>query len=124
MAADSVAGSVLGHIIDVWGKVTTTFAGALTKPTTLEFPKFRPTPPPHPVILALGLLFLPSDYFGSKRNPDEMEWYKKNRHLLTKGTKTVEDLKKKYPLSHKTGGKVKEHDGKKKVAETNLDIKI
>lgn len=92
MAADSVAGSVVGPIVDVWGKIAATFAGALTKPTTLEFPKFRPTPPPHPFILAIGLLFLPADYFGPKRDPDEMKFLREHPYVMSKKHKVGDKL--------------------------------
>ena len=92
MAADTTGG-VMGPIVDIWRSVTTTFTGVMTMPkTTFEFPKFRPTPPPNPFILAAGLFLLPSNYFDPKRPTDEMEWYRNNRHLLAK--------------KHKLGGKL------------------
>lgn len=92
MAADSVAGSIVGPIIEVWRKGTGPFAGVLTKPKVLDLPKFRLPGPPNPFILIAGLFLLPSNYFDPKRSPDEMEWYRNNRHLLAKKHKLGDQL--------------------------------
>jgi len=107
MAADSIEASVVGPIINVWGKVTATFAGVLTKPTTIEFPKFRPTPPPNPFVLAAALLLLPADFFWPKRDPDEMKFLKEHPYVMSKKHK----LGDKLPLPERDDAKFLKRGG-------------
>ena len=121
MAADSVAGSIMGPIINVWGKVTATFAGALTKPTTLEFPKFRPTPPPNPFVLAAALFLLPADYFGPKRNTDEMEWYRERARIVKNFEEKLNEILKDAKKTRTTGTGVDEYEKEGGMDQANKD---